>query len=66
MDIGCSNCRFLRLLTAQPGMQLIAGLDIDREEVEAAAERLGPLPADYLNRRPRPLEVVTYISFPSL
>ena len=64
LDIGCNNCRFLRLLTAQPGLQLVAGLDIDREELEEAANRLGPLPADWLNRRPRPLEVMT-ISFTS-
>jgi len=57
LDSGCNNCRFLRLLTAQPGLQLVAGLDIDREEVEEAAHKLGPLPADWLNRRPSPLEV---------
>jgi hypothetical protein len=58
LDTGCNNCRFLRLLKGLlPGAAYLAGLDLDRELLEAEARVLRPLPGEWLTRREAPLTV---------
>ena len=58
LDTGCNNCRFLRLLKGLlPGAAYLAGLDLDRELLEAEARVLRPLPGEWLTRREVPLTV---------
>jgi len=51
LDTGCNNCRFMKFLQNLPGVNLVAGLDIDKGLLEQEARYLAPLPADWLHGR---------------
>ena len=58
LDLGCNNCKLLRLLKGRlEHVTYLAGLDIDKELLEECGKMLRPLPGDWLVRRSLPLKV---------
>ena len=58
LDLGCNNCKLLRLLKGLlPNVTYLTGLDIDKELLEECGKMLRPLPGDWLMRRSLPLNI---------
>ena len=59
LDIGCGTCQLLTMgKYRNPHIQLAAAIDINQHEIEAAFDRLKPLPVEYINfRRETPLQI---------
>lgn len=69
VDFGCAEFGFFFWLKRVIGVQEIILVDIDKDLLETHKTKLGPLLAEYLNRRKEPLEIkilLGSISNPSL
>jgi len=60
VDMGCAECRALRIYRSVDTLQRIVGVDIDRQLLIDSSRRLSPLASDYLFRRSKPLTVELY------
>lgn len=55
VDIGCAECKLLRLLRREPGVRELVGVDIQAPLLEAQERSLQPLISDFVLPRPSPL-----------
>lgn len=57
MDIGCAECKLLRLLSREDYVCELVGVDIQASILEAQYNRLQPLITDYVLPRDKPLTI---------
>ena len=55
MDIGCAECKLLRLLKKEDYIEELIGVDVDAPTLRMNSHLVKPLVTDYLHPRPRPL-----------
>ncbi|NXA11999.1 HENMT methyltransferase, partial [Sapayoa aenigma] len=59
-DLGCADCRLLRMLKFCSCIEVLAGLDICASVMKEKMHTLSPLPLDYLQPSERSLTVTLY------
>ena len=55
VDLGCAECKLLKLLKKEDYIEELVGVDIDSVPLEMHSNLVEPLITDYLHPRPRPL-----------
>lgn len=55
VDLGCAECKLLKLLKKEDYIEELIGVDIDSVPLEMHSNLVEPLITDYLHPRPRPL-----------
>ncbi|CAL1545603.1 unnamed protein product [Lymnaea stagnalis] len=61
IDLGCSECNFIRLLTSVSCLETIAMVDIDRDLLKSKQRMIVPELRHYINRRSKPLHVSLFV-----
>ena len=57
VDVGCAECRLLRLLRREGSVRELVGVDVQARLLEAQRASLQPLTSDFVQPRPHPLTV---------
>ena len=57
MDVGCAECKLIRLLKMEPYVEELVGVDIDGACLSRRTHVVQPLTTDYLCPRKRPLHM---------
>ena len=57
VDMGCAQCKLLRLLKFENCLEELIGVDVDEIALQSNKHRLEPLLADYIFRRPKPFKI---------
>lgn len=57
VDIGCAECKLLRLLKSEGYIEQLYGVDIDQSVLEGSQYCIEPLTTDFIHRRAQPLHV---------
>ena len=55
MDVGCAECKLLKLLRREEYIQELVGVDLRESVLEAQCSNLQPLAADFIILRKQPL-----------
>ena len=55
VDVGCAECKLLRLLKREAYIEHLVGVDVDPVPLRVHSAMIYPLITDHLHPRPRPL-----------